>query len=203
MATDDDLLIVGRAGVPGPQSITSHEGQRHPRAPPLGSIVLAWMGDRAVEAWFDRLGPELTDSERDRYRTAIEAIRRRGYAVGIRVRRLVELSEIYANADLYTPDGRREISRAMAAVAHDEDYLPAVDDLPPDAELSSVAAPVFGPDGTMLFAIALMPERHGARDIPALSRAVLRAAGRVMAAIDGRQPGAAGAEPAAARRQVS
>ncbi len=117
MATDDDLPIVGRAGVPGPQSITSHEGQRHPLAPPLGSIV--------------------------------------------------------------------------------------IDDLPPDAELSSVAAPVFGPDGTMLFAIALMPERHGARDIPALSRAVLRAAGRVMAAIDGRQPGAAGAEPAAARRQVS
>ena len=41
----------------------------------------------------------------------------------------------------------------------------------------------------MLFAITLIPdEEHRARDIPTLSRAVLRAAGRVMAATDGRHP---------------
>jgi hypothetical protein len=59
------------------------------------------------------------------------------------------------------------------------------DDLPPDAPLSSVSAPVFGLGETMQFAIAL-PDDHRVRDVPELSRAVLRAAGRGMAEIDGR-----------------
>jgi DNA-binding IclR family transcriptional regulator len=62
--------------------------------------------------------------------------------------------------------------------------------LPPDAEVGSVAAPVFGPDGSMLFAIALVPGRtYSIREIPTLSRALVRAAGRVTAAIDGHHPG--------------
>ncbi len=201
LPTGEELLIVGRAGIPGPRSITSHDGQRYPLAPPFGSIVLAWTSDRAVEAWLDRLGPELTDSERDHYRAAIEAIRRRGYAVWIRVERLVDLAEIYLNADLYTPAGRREISLATAALAHDDDYLPAAaEDLPPEAELSSIAVPVFGPGGAMVFAIALVPDGHRVRDIPELSRGLLRAAGRVMVAIDGRQPRLRRARLPAARR---
>jgi hypothetical protein len=104
------------------------------------------------------------------------------------VPKLVDLAEIYANADLYTLEGRREITGALAALAHDDDYLPATEDLPPDAEISFVTAPVFGPDTTLLFAIALLLDGHRGEDIPALSRALLRAAARVMAAIDGRQP---------------
>jgi DNA-binding IclR family transcriptional regulator len=197
MATGDELLVVGRAGIPGPLSLTFREGQRQPLAPPMGTIILAWMGDRAVEAWLDRLEPDATDSERERYRAAVTAVRRRGYAVGLRVPTLYELHEIYSNADLYTPEGRREISRAFAALARDT-YLPA-DDLPPDAEVGSVAAPVFGPDGSMLFAIALVPSgTHHVRQIPALSRALVRAAGRVTAAIDGQHPGRK--EPDAYRR---
>lgn len=187
-ASTDELLLIGRAGVAGPLSITSHEGQRHPLAPPLGSIAIAWAGGAAVEAWLDRLGPELAAAEREHYRTALAAIRRQGYAVGIRVPQLVELSQLYAGADLYSPEGRRAVSRAMAAVAHEDIYLRPTDDLPPDAELGSVAAPVFGSDAAMVLAIALMPERRHVRDLPVLSRAIIRAAGRVMAAIDGRHP---------------
>lgn len=189
-AIGDEILLVGRAGVPGPQSITSHVGQRHPLAPPLGSFVIAWADERAAEAWLDRLGPELSASERGRYAAAIASIRRHGYAVGVRTPRLEELSRSYADADLYSPAGRREISLAMAAAAHDDDYLRAPDELPPDAELSSVAAPVFGPDGAMIFAIAIMPDGQRAEDLPALAKAVLRSSRRVMAAIDGREPAA-------------
>jgi DNA-binding IclR family transcriptional regulator len=196
MAIGEETLIIGRAGVPGPHSLTAPEGQRQPLAPPLGSIVLAWTDDHAVEAWLDRLGPELTDADRARHRAAVEAIRRRGYAVSIRVPRLEELlAHLRDSPDLHSPAGRREISRALAAVAHDE-YLPA-DEPPPDAELSAVTAPVFGSDGALLFAIALMPDGRRGRDVPVLARAVLRAAGRVMAAIDGRPP-ALGAAPARA-----
>jgi DNA-binding IclR family transcriptional regulator len=203
MATGDELLVVGRSGVPGPLSITYLEGQRHPLAPPLGTIILAWTNEHAVEAWLDRLKDELTLEERDHYRTALDGIRRRGYSVGIRVQRLYELQGLYTNGNLYTPEGRRDISQALSALAHDE-FLPAGDDMPPDAEIGFIAAPVFGPDGTMLFAITLMPgEQYRGRDLPALARAVVRAAGRVTAAIDGRPPGGgvAPASSTAARRR--
>ena len=195
-ATTDELLILGHAGVPRMQSVMFREGQRHPLMPPMGATSLAWRGDQAIEAWLARLGPELTEAERERYRAGLDAIRRRGFFVGLLVPALHDLHDLYAGGHVYTPEGQRAIGRALAALSHDA-YLPANDDLPPDAELSAVSAPVFGPDGTMLFAITFIPdEEHRARDIPVLSRAVLRAAGRVMAATDGRHPRSGTARPA-------
>ncbi len=189
MATGGELLIVGRAGVPGPLSITLREGQRRPLAPPLGAIVIAWMGDDAVDAWLDQLDRELTAVERLRYREAITAIRDRGYAVAIRGPRLTEFHRKVCDADLHSPEGRLEIMHALADIAHDDDYLPAtIDSLAPDADLSSVAAPVFAHDGAMLFSIALLPDRQKARDIPDLARAVMRAAARVMSATERAEP---------------
>jgi len=191
IAVADELLIAARAGVPGPGSITSHEGQRHPQAPPLGTVVLAWMEDAAVEAWLDGVDPPFSKGERAHYRDAIAHIRRQGYSAAVRVKRLDRLSEAYADGDLYSPAGRTRIGQAMAAVAHDVDYLPTDErGIDPDAELGSVAAPVFDSDGTMLFTIALMPDAKHGSDVPELSRTVLRAAGRVMDAIGGRRPAA-------------
>jgi hypothetical protein len=76
----------------------------------------------------------------------------------------------------------------MAALAHDEDYLSRADDLSPDTQLGAVVVPVLGPDETLLFAISLVPNRTSARDVPAVSRALMRAAESVMATIDGRPP---------------
>jgi DNA-binding IclR family transcriptional regulator len=193
-ATGHELLIVYHAGLPGPLSATFQEGQRQPLAPPMGPVVLAWTSDDAVEAWLHRLGAEVTDDERERYRAAVEAVRRRGYSVGIGVPRLYELQALYASGDLHTPQGRRELSLKLAAFARNNSP-PMVDELPPDAEISGVTAPVFDADGTMLFAIGITGATYRVRDVPALSRAVVRAAGRVMAAIGGRQPAGARIRP--------
>jgi DNA-binding IclR family transcriptional regulator len=189
----DELLVVGHAGTPGPLSITYVEGQRAPLAPPLGEMSLAWTSDEAFEAWLRRLDHAPTDAERSVYRAAIASARERGYAAGVRVPRLHELQELYASADLHTPAGRRELSRALSALAQ-EDFLPLAADLPRDVELSFIAAPVFGPDGTMLLTLTFLPgEHYGAEDMPRLARAVVRAADRVTAAIDGRKPALEGA----------
>lgn len=187
MATSDELLIVGHAGIPGPLSTTFQEGQRQPLAPPMGTIVLAWANDQAVERWLERAGPGLTEAERERYLSALAAVRRQGFATGIRVPSLNELHDLYSKADVNTPEGRGELSLALAAIAHDS-VLPVAEEAAPETSISGVAAPVFGPDGTMLFALAITGADYRVRDIPLLSRVVRRAAGRVMVAIDGRQP---------------
>jgi DNA-binding IclR family transcriptional regulator len=188
MATGQELLVIGHAGVPSPESFALAEGQRQPLAPPMGTVLLAWMNDQAVDDWLARMGSELTDGERDRYRSGIEMVRQRGFAVVLRVPKLNELHELYGSADLYTPHGREEINAVLAALAHDE-YLLVADELPSGVEIGSVAAPVFDPNRNVLFAIALMPPAGAPDDVRELSRAVTRAAQTVTAAIDGRSPG--------------
>jgi DNA-binding IclR family transcriptional regulator len=181
-------LVVGRAGAAGPSTFNSVEGQRYPIAPPIGSQVIAWLGTIGVEAWLDRFGGHLTDVEREDYRAAVAAARGRGYAVSLRVQPLEELQRVYDEGNLHTPAGRRQLSDAMSALAH-EDHLPWGDELPADAELFAITAPIFGPDRTLLLAISLKPsDTYRGRDIPRLAGAVVRAAQRVMAAVDGREP---------------
>jgi DNA-binding IclR family transcriptional regulator len=184
----DELLIVHHAGIPGPLSAQGQEGLRQPLAPPLGAAFLAWASPDAVEAWLKRSRSELTEDERARYRAAIGAIRRRGYAITLEVPSLIEIQQLRANADLHTPHGRRELSRALEAFAH-EDFVPVGDDPPPDATITAISAPVFGPDETLLFSIALIPgKKLLGRRVEPVARDVVRAAGRVTKAIHGRQP---------------
>jgi DNA-binding IclR family transcriptional regulator len=189
MPTGDEILVIGRAGMPGPLSFATFEGQRHPLIPPLGSIFFAWRPDREIGEWLDRAGDELSAAERQRYRDAVAADRRRGYNFALRVEGLNDLFDLYVAGNPYTPVGRQTILEAYGRLAHDAKYLPVADEVDPDAQLSSVAAPVFGPDGALLFSICLlMGEQHRGADLPALARAVTHAAGRVTRAIDGHPP---------------
>ncbi len=184
----EQQLVVSHAGTPGPLSITYVDGQRHPLAPPLGVITLAWADEAAFEAWLRRMDHVPTEAERAFFKSAVESARRRGYAAGVRVPGLDQLPDLYDAHDLHTPEGRREISRALSVLAHNA-FLPLTTDLPPDTELSFIAAPVFGPDSTMLLNLTFVPPEHyGPEQMPRLARAVVRAADRVTAALDGRKP---------------
>ncbi len=184
----EELLVVSHAGAPGPLSITYVEGQRNPLAPPIGVIVLAWADEAAFESWLGRMDHVPSEHERAFFKSAVESARRRGYAAGVRVPGLDELPDLYATHDLHTPDGRREMSRALSLLAENQ-FLPVTADLPPDAEFSFIAAPVFGPDSTMLLTLTFLPgEHYGAEHMPRLARAVVRGADRVTAALDGRKP---------------
>jgi DNA-binding IclR family transcriptional regulator len=188
----EELLIVYHAGIPGPLSAQNQQGQRQPFAPPLGTAVLAWRSAEAVEAWLNRSGSELAEEERARYRAAIAAVRRRGYAITQHVPSLIELQELWAHADVHTPHGRGELSRALQEFAH-EDFVPDGDDPPPEASVSAIAAPVFGPDEKLLLLIGLLPSQTlFGRRVHAVARDVLRAAGRVTKAIHGRAPASGG-----------
>jgi DNA-binding IclR family transcriptional regulator len=190
MPTEDEILVIGRSGVPGPMSFATYEGQRHPLLPPLGTIFLAWKSDDEIEAWLDRSGDQLSEEERDYYRRAILVDRRRGYNLALEVESLFDLYELYTAGNPYTPEGRQKIRRGYGTLAHHRGYLVVTDNVHADAALSSISAPVFSPDGGMLFAITLLLTGTGRRagDAPRLARALTRAAARVMTGIDGRHP---------------
>ncbi len=194
MPTGEEILVIGRTGVHGPTSFGTNEGQRHPLLPPLGTIFLAWRSDEDIDAWLDRSGDQLSEEERDYYRQAIQVDRRRGYNIALEVHSLFDLHDLYTAGNPYTPAGREVIRRMYGTLAHDRGYLALTDNVPDNVELSSISAPVFGPDGGMLFAITLLLTGTGRRasDAPRLARALTRAAARVMTAIDGRLPSANG-----------
>jgi DNA-binding IclR family transcriptional regulator len=189
-ATKEELLILGHAGVPLPHSVMWREGQRHPLLPPVGALHMAWSSPATVEAWLARLGASLAESEREHHRLGLSAVRRRGFLIGLLVPAIYDIYGLYSNDRVYTEEGWREVSSAIAALAHDPRHLPVDDsELGEDEQLAAIQAPVFGPEGSLLFAINLVPDaQYRVRDIPVLSRAVLRAAGRVMATNDGRHP---------------
>ena len=63
-------------------ALRARVGQAIPLVPPFGAVFVAWNDDDA-EGWIARAGDSLEAGERDRYRRALGAMRRRGYSVSI------------------------------------------------------------------------------------------------------------------------
>jgi DNA-binding IclR family transcriptional regulator len=79
----DEMVLLATAGRPGPMWLAFTVGQRVPLAPPLGTVFLAWAGPDAVESWLDRLKTSATTQDKERLRSALAAIRGRGYALNL------------------------------------------------------------------------------------------------------------------------
>ena len=172
----------------------SRAGQRRAARPAARHSAPRRGADEAVDAWLGRLGPELSDIHRCPLPRSISSTpcASRGFAVVLlhhqRLRRPHAPS--LAHADLCTPEGREQDPPLPSpSLAHD-DYIPPADRMPLDAEVASIAAPIFNPDGTMRFAISLAPRLRLPRPRPCRpSRAPYsHAAGRVTTKIGGHPP---------------
>jgi DNA-binding IclR family transcriptional regulator len=81
-AVGDEMVIVDRAGPVRPIGVSVAVGVRFPLVPPMGTVFMAWSSAREIDEWLERIGPEVTEAERDRYRHALAAVRERGYSAG-------------------------------------------------------------------------------------------------------------------------
>lgn len=184
-----NIVILAHTGTREPLGQHLAVGQRLPFVPPLGTVFVAWSSPAEIDAWLRRLGPSAKKAELARYKQAVEAVRARGYSIGLEA------------------DARRELGRAVAE--HDPDLEAIVEELGHQEyillelehsvsyRLSMVAAPVFGPEGTMVLALSLFGFR-APLDASQLARAgerLLAATRAVTDAMHGREP-----DVAAARR---
>jgi DNA-binding IclR family transcriptional regulator len=189
-ASSTELIYLAQAGLPRAGGFTARPGQRLPLVPPLGTAFLAWSEPERVKEWLKRLGPDADAEEMSRYRAALEAVRRRGYAVGFRADAYARLSAIYSNApdEIHTPEARAELAEAMGGLRR-EPYL--LDDLDTAAKepLANNSVPIFDSAARMVLALSLhLDSRFSGADAPDLADQLLRSAGIVMDQIDGRRP---------------
>jgi len=182
-AVGDDMLIVARAGAPRALG-TVQPGQRLPLTPPLGSVFMAWAADDEVERWLRRA----PDEDAGQYRAGLEAVRRRGYAVGLEADPRATLGRTLADLTHDAP-ARRLVEQLLDELGHQEYILTTVD-RQGRYLVNHLVAPVFGPSGDVVLALSLYGftgamtgrqlERYGDR--------LLEATGNVTKSIHGREP---------------
>ena len=171
-AVGDEIVILARAGEPEPFGVRLDVGHRLPLVPPLGTVFVAWSPPEEIDRWLRRVGASATSADLDRYRAAVEAVRRRGYLVG--------LEPAAGNAP------RPATPELVEELGHQEYVLLELDRAAPHRP-SHMAAPVFGPDGCVVLALTLIGFRGQLRveRVPEIGDRLLDAARTVTKAIGG------------------
>ncbi len=164
-----------------PFGIRPRTGDAIGLVPPFGATFVAWDDEPQVQAWLDRAKPPLTAAESQRYRQALEAVRRRGFSVSVNNGRQPELAAALEHiiGDLEADPERRIRDDAINTITHSE-YL-AAEVYPQNAtRLTQISAPVFRPGGEIAASIMLLGPSHEvtAADISAMGERVLAAAAR-------------------------
>jgi DNA-binding IclR family transcriptional regulator len=179
----DDIVLLAVAGAPRPLSVHVHAGQRVPLSPPLGTVFLAWSTPAEIDRWLRRLGPNAGDDDLARYRSAVEAVRRRGYALSLEADARVLLERALSEG------ADRPLAELLGELGR-QDYLLLELEPAHSYRLSMVSAPVFGPDGSVVLALSLfdLPGSLPADQVPALAERLADAAATVTKAIGGRHP---------------
>ena len=131
-------------------------GMELPTRPPYGAGVVAWQPAAAQERWL----AEVPDDTRPRYRRALAAARRRGYAVGLHVLpdvRLQELATLIRAAEVRS--GRLgDLAEALTdELMHSDEWFPHTFSDRRRYDVSHVDAPVLDDDGDVVLMLSLVP----------------------------------------------
>ncbi len=151
---------------------------------------MAWAPAADVEAWLART-PDGSAEAVARCRDALELVRRRGYAVtaGSDAQRMLGDRAFRLTDDPGRAELRDDVAELLAALAR-EDY-PVVD-LADDQlfDVGMVAAPVFGPEGSVIAAVSAygFPMGLPAETVMAAGRTVRETAALATRRANGRPP---------------
>jgi DNA-binding IclR family transcriptional regulator len=177
-----------------PFGLKTATGQAIPLVPPFGAVFVAWAGEDGVKEWLDQPGVKISKSERDRYRSALESVRQRGYSVTVADVSQDDLQN--AVKQLATePDAidvLRRRDELMREIVHTE-YLPTTIDPVSTMRVSQMSAPVFDRYGNTPAAIMLLgpPYEITMAEITVLGTQLREAAEHATTQLAGAPPSAA------------
>jgi DNA-binding IclR family transcriptional regulator len=160
-------------------ALRARVGQAIPLVPPFGAVFVAW-NDEDAEAWIARAGDSLDVGERDRYRRALGAIRRRGYSVSIATPRAAfeeRIETLVGSPE--SEDAQQARDELIREVMHGA-YLPADLDAGSAVRVVQISAPVFDRTGCVAACLLVPGPGHDITDseLRALAGRLVEAATR-------------------------
>ncbi len=199
----DDLLVAEIGCAPDhevPAGTSYHGlrlGQRIAPRPPLGAVCVAWADDGAVDRWLARLGPDRPADALARVGPGLAGVRDRGWALEVENRTHEDLARLAAElgADRRHAEHAATLHRMLQEISRAfdlADTLPATIEPTGRYRATTVNAPVFAADGTVIVVLCLacatadgLPPRPGT-EILALGERLRAAADGLTAATHGR-----------------
>jgi flavin reductase (DIM6/NTAB) family NADH-FMN oxidoreductase RutF/DNA-binding IclR family transcriptional regulator len=145
---DNELVVAASAGSSRRGGVSTLVGQRLPFMPPTSAVFAAWSSDATQKAWLS--GAPL--GARERQAAALATVRERGFSVGL----LNDTQRVFASAlDALAAGGAAAQSLNLRDMVQGLSYDPL--DLCAEnlSRVRLISAPVFGPDGNVLFALTL------------------------------------------------
>ena len=163
-------------------------GMELPTRPPYGAALVAFSAPAERERWLEELP---TDSRR-RYSKALDATRRRGFAVGLHVLpdiRLQELATLIRAAETSGRGGRLgDLADALTQeLVHSEEWFLSSVVAKRDYDVSHLDAPVFDSTGRVVLMLSLVPvpSRQNGAGVAALGEALVGVTQRLSGALGG------------------
>jgi DNA-binding IclR family transcriptional regulator len=181
-AVADEMVIVDRAGPVRPIGVTVAVGYRFPLVPPMGTVFMAWSSADEIDEWLRRVGPDVSEEELARYRSALAAVRERGFSAGLDADTSRDLSQVLARRD---EAGRRDIG----SMAHDEYQLIELEGSD-EYRLNTLGAPVFDAAGSVVLGVFVAGFRGSqtAEQVPDYAERLIKATEAITESIHGRRP---------------
>ena len=184
-----------------PFGVRAQTGQSIPLAAPFGAVLAAWEDEAGIEQWLNQPNVTLSAAETARYRSALDAVRRRGYSVTVVTERRPELIEALETltAAPEASGARQRRDELIREMVHGE-YLATDIDAAATTRLSQMSAPVFDHRGKAVLAIMVLGPNYDltGNEIAALGQQLLGAAARATQRAGGHPP-APDATPAGTR----
>jgi DNA-binding IclR family transcriptional regulator len=170
-------------------AVRARVGQSIPLVPPFGAVFAAW-SDEDGQAWIGRAGDSLEPGERDAYRRALAAIRRRGYSVSVWTPRpALEYTFETLVGSPETEDERQARDELIREAMHSA-YLPVELDAEQAVRVGQISAPVFDRMGRVMVSLLVPgPDREITRsELRVLAGRLVEAATRATSVAGGRAP---------------
>jgi DNA-binding IclR family transcriptional regulator len=176
----DEIVILARSGTPRPFGVYVLPGQRLPLAPPIGTVFVAWSQPEEIDHWLGLLGDDVRPEQLRRHRTSAEAVRKRGYSVGLEG----------AARSGRGGEGRPLTLEEGVRSVRSEEYAPVRLDPGETYRVNHIGAPVFGPDGGVAVALFVIgfPGRISGAEVARIAERLTAATERITKGIHGRPP---------------
>jgi len=167
-------------------AVRARVGQAIPLVPPFGAVFVAW-SDEDAERWIAAAGADLDPDERERYRDALEAVRRRGYSVSIEIPGVASADTLETLAGVPVSEEARRARDELIRRAMHSAYLAVDLDGEGPVRVGQVSAPVFDRTGRVAASLLVPgPQREVTpAELDALANSLCEASMRATRAAGG------------------